>query len=76
MILKSDFIITAYAERCSGPGWANAPVIAIVQNKEGVIREEYIQPDKQTTEMVWLYDVCEMAHLSMRTAVRRTQKKK
>lgn len=64
-----DFIVTAYAESCAGPGWANTPVWIIVQDKEGKLRKECLQPDEQNETMRTLYYISEEAHCAMRRAV-------
>ena len=68
-LAKDDVIITAFAERASGPGWANAPIWVIVQNGNGTMRRECIQPEERTAAMAWLYDTSESAHKSMTGAV-------
>lgn len=62
---KGDKIITAYAERASGPGWANSPLWLIVCGADRELRQECIQPDEQTKEMHALYSASEAVHCSM-----------
>ena len=67
---KYDHIITAYAKRCAGPGWTNAPLWVVIRNHvDGTVREECIQPDELTSAMRHLYDVAEAAHSSMMSAL-------
>lgn len=73
---KTDTIVTAYAERASGPGWANAPLWVIVRGLDGSLRSECLQPDEYGPEIAALYAVSEAAHLSMRGAVCRKVKMK
>lgn len=50
---KTEHIVTAYAERCSGPGWANFPVwVVIRQNGTSNVRVDAIQPSEQTPELM------------------------
>ena len=62
-------IVTAYAQRASGPGWGNAPIWVIVRDANGVLREECLQPDEQSAAMSWLYEVSQAAHVAMCSAV-------
>lgn len=62
---KGDKIITAYAESANGPGWANSPLWLIVLGEDRALRQECVQPDEQTKEMLALYSVSEAAHCSM-----------
>lgn len=51
-----EYVVVAWAEPASGPGWANAPIRAIVQEQGGgAVRHVWIQPDEQTSEMLTLY---------------------
>lgn len=70
MIKKGDTIVTAYAERASGPGWANCPLWVIVKGSDGVLREECIQADQQTPDMAVLYNIAAEVHLALRRAVK------
>lgn len=69
-ISKSDKIITAYAEYCSGPGWVNNIVSVLVQDSDGALRLETLQPDEQTPRMRALFSVSEVSSWSMTSAVR------
>lgn len=75
MLKKTDYIVTAYADTCGGPGWANKPIWLIVRDQDGKLREECVQPDEQTTEMHILYEVSETAHRAMTFAARNKFKK-
>ena len=59
---EGDTIITAYCQPAAGPGWANAPVCLIVQNNDGKLRKETIQPDEQSLPIHQIYGICAMAH--------------
>jgi hypothetical protein len=71
---KDEWVVTAYAESCMGPGWTNLPIIAIIQNAEGKIRQEYIQPEDQSAELRLLFSISEDVHLAMRATVTRLLK--
>ena len=72
---KNERIVTAYAQRASGPGWSNMPVWVIVRDANGNLREECIQPDEQTAEIAHLFHVSEAAHFAMVAAVERAIKR-
>ena len=67
---NGDYVITAYAEPASGPGWANSPIWVIVGNRNGHMRQECIQPDRHTTYMSMLYPFSERAHAGMLSEAR------
>ncbi len=73
--LKStESIRAAYAERASGPGWANSPVsIVIYDSATNRYREETIQPRDYMADdaMTALFTVCAVAHESLMSAVQR-----
>lgn len=54
---KGEHVVCAFAERCAGPGWANAPVWVIVQDGNGSLRKECLQPSDQSDEMLVMYNV-------------------
>ena len=53
---KSDQILAVRPQSCHGPGWSNWPIWVYIKNREGVIREECIQPDDRTEVMAYLHD--------------------
>lgn len=68
---EHDEIITAYAMRAGGPGWANQPVWVVVRSRlDGSYREECLQPDDLTAEAWALYDISEATHKAMRGVVK------
>lgn len=71
---KDEWVVTAYAEMCMGPGWSNLPIIVIIQNSEGKMRQEYIQPDEQSAELRLLFSISESVQLAMRATVTRLLK--
>jgi len=60
-----ETIVTAYAEKANGPGWANKPLWVIVRDRNQNLREECIQPEKQTKEMHMMYEISEAVHKRM-----------
>ncbi len=58
----TDRIVCAYAERSSGPGWANSPLIVVIRDGNGKPREEYIQPKDQSKEVILAYGMLASAH--------------
>ena len=64
-----EYIHTAYAESAAGPGWGNSPIWVVIQNMNGGIRIECIQPGDQTQEMYILYGTSQASHLAMKNAV-------
>jgi hypothetical protein len=76
VIKKDDQIITAWAEYVGGSGWSNTPVWVIVRDPaDGSLRQECLQPDEQTAEIVTLFNVSAAAASDMREAVKRAVKK-
>ena len=48
IIADNEHIVTAWAEECSGPGWANRPIwILIARNGGGPHRVACLQPGEQ-----------------------------
>jgi len=68
-IERDDFVITAWAETVSGPGWSNAPLYVLVRSRDGALRVECYQPQEQTADMLALYPWSSLAHRLMRCAV-------
>lgn len=72
-----EHIVTAYAQAASGPGWSNSPIWVIVQAIDGTLRQECLQPDEQSLEMVTLYNISQAAHEAMmHAAVHHLKKRK
>lgn len=65
-------VVTAWAERASGPGWTNMPLYVLIGNSNGAYRIETLQPEDwgRDAGFVALYNVAESAHTAMLTAVR------
>jgi hypothetical protein len=65
-----EFVVVAWAERASGPGWSNQPIRAIVQEfGGGPMRQIWLQPDEQTVEMGWLYEINDISTAQMTNLV-------
>ena len=64
-----DTVVTAYASRCRGPGWSNSPVWVVIQDSNGKLREECIQPEEHTAEMHAMYDICASANKALLNSV-------
>ena len=59
-ILKpGDRVVAARPEFSIGPGWRNKPIWVYVQLTCGEIREECLQPNEQTENMLLWCDVAE-----------------
>jgi hypothetical protein len=69
-IKDDDHVITAYAEPAHGPGWSNTPIWVILADSSGKLREECIQPEDQTHEMLILYRISAQVHKSMTSAIK------
>lgn len=55
-------IIAVVAEPASGPGWANTPLWVIVQDGNGQLRRECLQPDEQSDGIRVLYATAAAVH--------------
>lgn len=64
-----DSIVTAWATRESGPGWANHPLWVLVSNRTGDLRIECLQPSEQVEPMLTLRPYSVRAHNDMTAAV-------
>ncbi len=60
---RTEMVLAVVPEYCAGPGWSNRPVwVHIVDNADGRVRSECIQPDQQTPGMFAAFEVCNAAH--------------
>jgi hypothetical protein len=64
-------IVCAYAEPASGPGVSNKPLWVVVREVGGKLREECLQPEEQTTPILYLYGTAYEVHKAMLSAVHR-----
>lgn len=69
-------VIAAWAERCSGPGWANAPVWVLVREPDGTLRQDCLQPKEQPADMVALFRVSAAVASDMRRLAERALAKR
>lgn len=67
---KGQTIVTAYAERASGPGWSNTPLWVITRDGNQTLHEHCIQPNQQPEAVLALYRISEATHLAMVSAIR------
>jgi hypothetical protein len=70
-LAKNERIVTAFAERASGPGWSNQPLWVIVRDGDQNLRMECLQPSEQSGEICLLYNTSEATHCAMVAAVER-----
>ncbi len=68
---EGDVVVTAWAESCAGPGWANSPVRVVVARANGNLDEVWIQPDEQTATMRTLFPVSEYATRALTAEARK-----
>jgi len=66
-----DMLVTAWASREGGPGWANWPIWVLVHDAAMRYRVVAIQPTEHSPDMKALLDVSRAASDSMTRAVRR-----
>jgi hypothetical protein len=63
-------------ERCAGPGWANSVVwVHIIGPHDGQCRQECLQPNEQTPEIRNIFDLGEIVHRMLISAVPICEKK-
>jgi chaperonin GroEL (HSP60 family) len=75
-LAKGERVVCAWAERASGPGWSNFPVWVILEDYNGKMRRECLQPDEQTAEILLLRGVSEAVHDNMKYSVEQALKPK
>ena len=54
-LAADEHVVTAYAQRAAGPGWANTPLWVIIQDGNGKLRKECLQPEQQSGDIYLLY---------------------
>ena len=67
-LANGERIITAWAEGASGHGWSNQPFWVLIQEGDGDLRLDCLQPDEHTELIMSLYDISESVHLAMTAA--------
>lgn len=60
-----DRIVAVAATPASGPGWANTPLWVVVQDRNGKLRRECLQPDEQSDGIRVLYATAAAVHAAM-----------
>lgn len=79
-LASNERIVTAYAERMSGPGWSNQPVIVVIEttNSSGTatLRTEWVQPRCQPPGMADMFDVFAASHVALMRLVETVVQKK
>ena len=67
---ENEYIVTAWPETCSGPGWFNTPIWVLIKNRvTNKRREDCIQPENQTAFMRQIFNVWESMHVTGMSAV-------
>jgi len=64
-INKTDYVVCAYAQHATGPGWLNTPLWYIVKDENRKLREECLQPEEQSMELKKLYKIAEEVHKAL-----------
>jgi len=59
---RTDRMVTAYAQPASGPGWSNRPLYVIVEDRDGKLRSECLQPDEFSRDLSLLYGIASVVH--------------
>lgn len=70
---KDDVIVTAWAELCTGPGWANTPIWVIVSNNNE-LRRECLQPNEQDHALRQLFGISCAVQAAMLKALEPTKR--
>jgi hypothetical protein len=76
MLKGHEVVVTAFVHRAAGPGWVNSPVIAIIRDDAGNLREEYIQPDQFDQRIMDMHAISYETHSAMRQMAERILKPK
>lgn len=66
---KDESVVCAWAEPAHGPGWSNAPVWIIIRDRNGTLRQDCLQPDEQSRDMLVLYRMSALVSGQMKGAV-------
>ena len=71
-----EHVVTAWGERCAGPGWANHPVwVLICDARDGKLRIDCVQPTDQSDAMMDTFPWSALAHQQMRCAAKTLARK-
>lgn len=61
-----EHVVTAWGERCAGPGWANHPVWVLIRDvRDGKLRIDCVQPADQSDAMSDTFPWSALAHQQM-----------
>jgi hypothetical protein len=69
-VMDYPYVVTAWAERPKGPGWANALVLVLFRDRDGTLRVEAVQPGEQTPAMLYEFDHSELSARRLTSAAR------
>lgn len=76
-LTEYDCIVCAYARKAGGLGWSNRPLWVIIEDRRnGHRREECIQPEDFTEEIMQLYDIASEVDSALYAAVKRLYARK
>lgn len=70
-LAEHEHVVTAYAQRASGPGWSNTPLWVIIQDGNGKLRRECLQPEEQTQTIYTLYGISHSVNIQLVNEVER-----
>ena len=73
---KHDCVVTAFAQVANGPGWSNTPLWVIVQDGNGKLRRECLQPEEQTEVIHLLYALSNTMNAQLTNEVERIMRVK
>lgn len=65
----TDRIEAVFAEPANGPGWSNTPLWVFIQDQNGKIRRECLQPDEQGDHIRLLYTTAAALHDTLKREV-------
>ena len=69
-LTEDESIVTAWGERCSGPGWSNRLVWILVREGSGKLRIDCLQPEEQSPSLSTLLDISHEVSRTMAQQVR------
>lgn len=63
---EGESVVTAWAERCSGPGWSNSVVWVLLRSRDFKLRIIGLQPGEQTEGLRAMFGVSAVLQESVR----------
>lgn len=54
---KGEYLVTAWAEYCSGPGWSNQLINVIIKDINGKMRQDCLQPAEQSKSIRDMFEI-------------------